>query len=42
LDLAQQNIDGDTYTRAKTDLIQELVDAARAARGLPSESVWEE
>lgn len=42
LGLAQQDIDGDTYTRAKTDLIQELVDAARAARGLPSEPVWEE
>jgi GrpB-like predicted nucleotidyltransferase (UPF0157 family) len=30
------------YTKAKTALIQELVDAARAERGLPSEPVWEE
>jgi hypothetical protein len=30
------------YTRAKTDLIQELTDAARAECGLPSVSVWEE
>lgn len=35
--------DGDEdYTRAKTGLIQELVDAARAERGLPPEPVWEE
>jgi GrpB-like predicted nucleotidyltransferase (UPF0157 family) len=33
---------GDEYTRAKTDLIQELTDAARAERGLPSVPVWEE
>jgi GrpB-like predicted nucleotidyltransferase (UPF0157 family) len=33
---------GDAYTRGKTDLIQELTDAARAARGLPSVPVWEE
>jgi GrpB-like predicted nucleotidyltransferase (UPF0157 family) len=32
----------DEYTRAKTDLIQELTDAARAERGLPSVPVWEE
>jgi GrpB-like predicted nucleotidyltransferase (UPF0157 family) len=31
----------DEYTRAKTDLIQELTDAARAERGLPSIPVWE-
>ncbi len=35
--------DGDraAYTRCKTGLIQELVDAARAERGLPSAPVWE-
>jgi GrpB-like predicted nucleotidyltransferase (UPF0157 family) len=42
IELAQQQLDGLEYTRAKTALIQELVDAARAARGLPSEPVWEE
>jgi GrpB-like predicted nucleotidyltransferase (UPF0157 family) len=31
----------DDYTQAKTDLIQELTDRARAARGLPSVPVWE-
>jgi hypothetical protein len=30
------------YTRAKTGLIQELTDRARADRGLPSVPVWEE
>jgi GrpB-like predicted nucleotidyltransferase (UPF0157 family) len=30
------------YTRAKTDLIQELTDRARVARGLPSVQVWED
>jgi GrpB-like predicted nucleotidyltransferase (UPF0157 family) len=33
---------GEAYTRAKTALIQELVDAARDARGLPRVAVWEE
>jgi GrpB-like predicted nucleotidyltransferase (UPF0157 family) len=33
---------GDAYTRGKTGLIQELTDAARAERGLPSVPVWEE
>jgi GrpB-like predicted nucleotidyltransferase (UPF0157 family) len=33
---------GDAYTRAKTALIQELVDQARADRGLPSVPVWED
>ncbi|AGZ39662.1 GrpB family protein [Actinoplanes friuliensis] len=33
---------GDAYTRGKTALIQELTDAARAERGLPSVPVWEE
>jgi len=39
--LAARFSDISSYTRAKTDLIQELVDAARAARGLPSTPVWE-
>lgn len=30
------------YTRAKTGLIQELTDRARAGRGLPPVPVWEE
>jgi hypothetical protein len=33
---------GDEYTRAKTGLIQELTDAARAERGLLSVPVWED
>jgi GrpB-like predicted nucleotidyltransferase (UPF0157 family) len=33
---------GEAYTRAKTELIQELVDAARAGLGLPPVPVWEE
>jgi GrpB-like predicted nucleotidyltransferase (UPF0157 family) len=40
--LAAEHLDGDEYTRAKTELIQELTDRARADRGLPSVSVWEE
>jgi len=32
---------GPAYTRGKTELIQELTDAARAERGLPSVPVWE-
>jgi GrpB-like predicted nucleotidyltransferase (UPF0157 family) len=40
--LAQRFSDMPSYTRAKTDLIQEIVDAARAARGLPSVPVWED
>src|SRR5690606_36386641 len=39
--LADDVDDPDTYTRAKTDLIQELVGAAQAERGLPSVPVWE-
>ncbi|WP_116947595.1 GrpB family protein [Jiangella endophytica] len=39
--LAARTEDSDEYTRAKTDLVQELVDAARAGRGLPSVTVWE-
>jgi GrpB-like predicted nucleotidyltransferase (UPF0157 family) len=33
---------GPEYTLGKTKLIQELTDAARAERGLPSVPVWEE
>jgi GrpB-like predicted nucleotidyltransferase (UPF0157 family) len=40
--LAEAHTDMSSYTRAKTSLIQELVDAARAARGLPPVPVWEE
>jgi GrpB-like predicted nucleotidyltransferase (UPF0157 family) len=40
--LATSSKDEDAYTRAKTDLIQELVDAARTARGLPLVPVWED
>ncbi len=40
--LADVSGDGDAYTCGKTDLIQELTDRARAARGLPSVPVWEE
>jgi GrpB-like predicted nucleotidyltransferase (UPF0157 family) len=39
---AEPDLDMDTYTRRKTDLIQEIVDAARAEKGLPSVDVWEE
>jgi GrpB-like predicted nucleotidyltransferase (UPF0157 family) len=40
-DIAAAGLDGLDYTRAKTALVQEIVDAARAARGLASEDVWE-
>ena len=33
--------DSDAYTVAKTPLIQEMMDRARAERGLPSIPVWE-
>ncbi|WP_437947413.1 GrpB family protein [Sorangium sp. So ce296] len=33
--------DGLAYTRAKTELIQSIVDRARDARGLPRIDVWE-
>jgi len=33
---------GDEYTRAKTALIQRMVDDARTRRGLPIVPVWEE
>lgn len=38
--LAEETSDREAYTRAKTPLIQELMDAARAERGLPPEPVW--
>lgn len=34
--------DADSYTRAKTTIIQELTDRARTERGLPLVPVWEE
>lgn len=40
--LVTEHADPDAYTVAKTDLIQEVTDRARAARGLPSVPVWEE
>ena len=42
LQLARDLGPGEAYTRAKTALIQELVDAARDALGLPRLPVWEE
>lgn len=41
-ELAARHDASASYTRAKTELIQELTDRARAARGLPSVTVWEE
>jgi GrpB-like predicted nucleotidyltransferase (UPF0157 family) len=41
-DLMAEHGSGEAYTRGKTELIQELTDKARAARGLPSVPVWEE
>jgi GrpB-like predicted nucleotidyltransferase (UPF0157 family) len=40
--LAAGSGDSAGYTRAKTELIQELTDRARAGRGLPPVPVWEE
>jgi GrpB-like predicted nucleotidyltransferase (UPF0157 family) len=40
--LAAEQTGGDEYTKAKTELIQELTDRARADRGLPPAPVWEE
>jgi GrpB-like predicted nucleotidyltransferase (UPF0157 family) len=40
--LAALHDNGDDYTRAKTELIQELTDKGRAERGLPPVPVWEE
>ena len=42
LALAREVTDGDDYSRKKTALIQELMDRARAERGLPPVDVWEE
>ncbi|XVV11291.1 GrpB family protein [Actinoplanes sp. CA-131856] len=39
--LAEAGHDAEAYTRAKTALIQRMVDDARAARGLPRVDVWE-
>ena len=39
--LALEGLTGFAYTVAKTDLIQQLTDAARQARGLPPVDVWE-
>ncbi|HEY7173379.1 MAG TPA: GrpB family protein [Micromonosporaceae bacterium] len=36
------DLDSDSYTRAKTSLIQDIVDRARTERGLPLVEVWEE
>jgi len=41
-DLAAAGHDRDAYTRAKTVLIQRMVDDARDALGLPRVDVWEE
>jgi GrpB-like predicted nucleotidyltransferase (UPF0157 family) len=42
LGLAAAGLTGERYTRAKTGLIQELVDAARIRLGLPLVPVWED
>ncbi|GAA0455817.1 hypothetical protein Ade02nite_04600 [Paractinoplanes deccanensis] len=39
--LAAAGHEADAYTRGKTELIQRMVDAARAERGLPRVDVWE-
>jgi GrpB-like predicted nucleotidyltransferase (UPF0157 family) len=41
-DLAAAGLSGDAYTRAKTALIQEMMDVARARRGLEPVPVWED
>ncbi len=40
--LAAAGLDGEAYTRAKTELIQQLTDRARGESGLPPVPVWEE
>ncbi|GIH21176.1 GrpB family protein [Rugosimonospora africana] len=40
--LLSADVDADSYTRAKTAVIQELTDRARTERGLPLSPVWEE
>ena len=39
--LVAAQVGPDEYTRGKTELIQELMDRARADRGLPAVPVWE-
>lgn len=41
-ELANQSTRREAYTRAKTALIQELIDRARVDRGLPPVPVWED
>ncbi len=41
-ELSTRHVRSAEYTRAKTRLIQELTNLARAERGLPSAPVWEE
>ena len=41
-ELAGAGHDGEGYTRAKTALIQRMVDAARRDKGLPLVDVWED
>jgi GrpB-like predicted nucleotidyltransferase (UPF0157 family) len=41
-DLAAAGLEGEAYTRAKTALIQEMMDIARTRRGLAPEPVWED
>jgi GrpB-like predicted nucleotidyltransferase (UPF0157 family) len=40
--LLRAGVDADSYTRAKTAIIQELTDLARTERGLPLVPVWEQ
>jgi GrpB-like predicted nucleotidyltransferase (UPF0157 family) len=39
--LAASDLEGEDYTKAKTELIQQLTDRARAELGLPPVPVWE-
>jgi len=41
-DLAATGLDPEAYTRAKTNLIQELTDRARSRLGMPLVPVWED
>jgi GrpB-like predicted nucleotidyltransferase (UPF0157 family) len=40
--LAASGLSGDDYGRAKTEIIQRIMDRAHDERGLPHEPVWEE
>jgi GrpB-like predicted nucleotidyltransferase (UPF0157 family) len=40
--LAASGLSADDYGRAKTEIIQQIMDRAHDERGLPRESVWEE